>query len=104
MNETPQPLAPSVEHAKRPLDTPHGPVDLSGFGPLLSAADLSVIWNLDVSQIHRYARQGAFDLFRVDPVIGHRSYSKALIQRYLNGERLEPQASGKRFVTRRRVS
>lgn len=62
---------------------------LDMLGPLLSVKDLARIWEVTVSQAHRLNRQGAFDRFRVTPVIGPRQFSKLLIQRYLAGEPID---------------
>lgn len=61
-------------------------MDLATCGPLLSAREMARIFGIGVSQFHRRARLGQFDRFKVQPALGPRCYSKALVERYLAGE------------------
>lgn len=59
---------------------------LDRFGPLLSASELARVIRLTPSQVYRNTRNGAYDFLKVQPVVGYRQFSKALIAKWLSGE------------------
>lgn len=67
---------------------------------LLSIADLSRVWGVGVSRMHKLNHQCALDAFKVHPAIGPRCFSGVLIGRYLSGEPLVIPSFGRK----RRVS
>lgn len=62
---------------------------LDQYGPLLNARELARLFGLTEGQFYKRAKLGDFERFKVDPPMGQRCYSKALITRYLNGERID---------------
>lgn len=59
------------------------------YGPLLNAREMARIFGVTVSQFYRRERLGQFDRFKVQPALGPRQYSKALVSRYLAGEPID---------------
>lgn len=61
-------------------------------GPLLNAREMARIFGVTVSQFYRKERTGEMDRFKVQPALGPRCYSKALVERYLAGEPIDQPA------------
>lgn len=59
---------------------------LHTFGPLLNAKEMARIWDISLNGFYKKAQEGTWDDFLVTPAIPPRKYSKAIVERYLNGE------------------
>lgn len=63
---------------------------------LLGVRDLGRLFSIGRSQVHKLAKSGAFDVFKVHPAIGPRCYSRVLVARYLLREPLYVPTFGKK--------
>lgn len=61
-------------------------VDLSQFPLRMHAADLMRVFEIKHARFYQLLKVGKFDRFEITPRIGHRAFSRTLVQRYLDGE------------------
>lgn len=65
---------------------------LDEMGALLSAKEFARVLGRSLNAFYKLSRTGAFRDFIVHPALPPRIYSKAVIRRYLNGERIDQPA------------
>ena len=62
----------------------------------LGVRELALILRKGVSQVHREAKRGVYDDFRLRPALGPKRYSGVLIGRWLRGDVLNPPTFGRK--------
>src|SRR5687768_4917958 len=66
-------------------------LELVRLGLPISAREFALVRRVGVSQFHRRAKRGAYDEFRIPGEPGPKHYSGVKVQRFLNGEPIEPE-------------
>lgn len=64
-------------------------VPLSAFGDVLTVADLAQWRGLSVKRMYAVVGEGTFDFARVRPFVGKIEFSKARLQAWADGERMD---------------
>jgi hypothetical protein len=65
-------------------------------GAPLAAVELAAIVGIKPATFYANAKRGLYDVFKVNPPLGHRCYSGVLVCRWLDGEPLYVPTFGRR--------
>lgn len=96
LDERREPRAPAIQNERRPTDAGDGAFNVEHPPALIGAAVLAAVFGIGVSQVHKNAKRGLYDAFKVTPALGPKCYSGILLARYLKGEPLYVPTFGRR--------
>lgn len=86
--QTTQTLAPEAKQELRAVDPPHRLFDVNNPSPLVGATVLAEVFAIGVSQVHKNAKRGLYEMFEVKPALGPKRWSGILLAQYLKGRPL----------------